>query len=138
MLLLLRHPRTWLVLGWTLVALVVLASLLPGQSLPSTGANDKFEHTTAYALLTLWFAGIYPRSRYAAIAIGLFALGILIEIGQGMMQVGRQADWRDVFANALGILIGLTISWFWLGGWAQRVEARVESWTQRTESRKRS
>jgi VanZ family protein len=108
-----------------MIIAVVVVSLVPGQSLPSTGVSDKTEHAVAYALLTLWFAGIYPRSRYVVIAIGLFALGIGIEFAQGAMQLGRQADFRDVAANSAGIAIGMTIAWLWLGGWAQR----VEEWT---------
>jgi len=135
--LLLRHPRTWLVLGWGLVLLVVVTGLMPGQSLPSTGVNDKLEHTFAYALLALWFAGIYPRTRYPVIALGLFGLGILVEVGQSVMHVGRQADLRDVLANTLGIATGLVLAWVWLGGWAQWVEARVDGWNQRVETRRR-
>lgn len=128
MLLPLRHPRIWLVLGWVLTVLAIVASLVPIQQLPKPpGVNDKMEHFAAYALLALWFAGIYPRSRYAVIAVGLFVLGIAIEWAQGAMHLGRQADLRDVVANSVGIAAGLTLALLWLGGWAQR----VESWTRR-------
>jgi VanZ family protein len=129
MLLALRHPRLWLVTGWILVILAVTASIVPVQHLPQPpGFNDKLEHFAAYALLSLWFAGIYPRSRYVAIAVGLFAMGIVIEGLQGTMHLGRQADLRDVIANTAGILIGLMLALLWLGGWAQR----VEGWTRKS------
>ncbi|MGH8177288.1 MAG: VanZ family protein [Steroidobacter sp.] len=126
MLLPLRHPRTWLVIGWAMIALAVLASLLPGQKLPVTGINDKFEHALAYTVLALWFAGIYPRSRYLIIGIGLVLLGIAIEWAQGAMSLGRQSDFRDVIANTGGIALGLTLAMTWLGGWAQR----IDGWTR--------
>ena len=129
MLLPLRHPRTWLILGWVFVVLAVIASIVPIQRLPQPpGLNDKVEHMAGYALLALWFVGIYPRSRYVVIAIGLFAMGLLIEWAQSAMQLGRHGDVRDVFANCVGIGVGLTLGFMWLGGWAQRVEA----WTKRS------
>lgn len=121
----LRYARVWLVLGWCLITAAVLASLLPTAHLPSTGANDKFEHSLAYAVLTLWFTGIYPRSRYVLIAVGLFAMGLAIEWAQGAMALGRHSDFGDLIANTIGIAIGMTLALLWLGGWAQRIEARV-------------
>jgi VanZ family protein len=123
MLLALRHPKLWLALGWTFVALAVVASLLPGQALPPTGVSDKLEHTVAYGLLTLWFTGIYPRSRYVIIAAGLFAMGVAIEFAQEAMHLGRTADVRDVIANTLGIVVGMTLALLGVGGWLQRLEA---------------
>lgn len=129
MLLALRHPRLWLVTGWILIVLSVIVSIVPAQHLPQPpGISDKAEHLVAYALLSLWFAGIYPRSRYIAIAVGLFVMGIAIEWVQGAMNLGRQADLRDVIANSVGICAGLVLALAWLGGWAQRVEV----WTRKS------
>jgi VanZ family protein len=129
MLLPLRHPRFWLALGWVFVALATLASIVPIQKLPTPpGLNDKVEHVAGYALLALWFAGIYPRSRYPWIAGSLFVMGLAIEWLQGAMHWGRSADLHDVIANVTGIAVGLSLAWVALGGWAQRVEA----WTRRS------
>jgi VanZ family protein len=129
MLLPLRHPRFWLVLGWGFVALATLASLVPIQKLPTPpGLNDKLEHVVGYALLALWFAGIYPRSRYPWIAGSLLVMGLAIEWLQGAMHWGRSADFRDLIANITGIAVGLSLAWVALGGWAQRIEA----WTRRS------
>lgn len=124
-----RHPRSWLVIGWTLIALAILVSLLPGEALPNTGMNDKFGHTIIYALLALWFAGIYPRSRYVVIATALFVMGAAIEWAQGAMHLGRQADVRDMVANTGGIAIGLTLALIGLGGWAEW----LDGWTRSRE-----
>lgn len=125
MLLPLRYPRAWLVLGWTLVAAAIVLSLVPGGSLPTVTGSDKVEHVAAYAMMALWFAGIYPRSRYLFIAVGLCALGITLEWVQGIMHFGRMRDFHDVLANTGGIIAGLLAAWLGLGGWAQRVEAWV-------------
>jgi VanZ family protein len=124
MLLSLRHPRLWLVSGWILIVGAIVASLIPSHDLPTLGGiSDKAEHMVGYAVLALWFAGIYPRSRYPAIGVGLLVMGIVIEGVQGAMNIGRQADLRDVYANSVGIVCGLMLALAWLGGWAQRVEA---------------
>jgi VanZ family protein len=119
----LRYPRLWLTLGWTAVVFAVVVSLAPMSQLPQPGVSDKTEHFIAYLLLTLWFAGIYPRSRYWIIGIGLCVMGVLIEFAQGAMRFGRQADIMDVFANSSGIVAGLVLSLWLLGGWAQRIES---------------
>jgi VanZ family protein len=124
MLLALRHPRLWLVSGWILIVLATIASIVPSEELPKLGGvSDKIEHVAGYAVLALWFAGIYPRSRYPLIGVGLLVMGIVIEGLQGAMKLGRQADLHDVYANAIGVVCGLMLALAWLGGWAQRVEA---------------
>lgn len=120
--LLLRHPRVWLGLGWAFILFAIILSLIPGQKLPPTGVSDKLEHAAAYMLLTLWFTGLYPRSSYWRIGLSMLLLGIVIEIAQGLMPFGRQADLRDVFANSIGILLGFVIALMGVGGWAQRIE----------------
>jgi hypothetical protein len=50
-------------------------------------------------------------------------MGISIEALQGAMHVGREADLRDVYANTIGTISGLTLALAWLGGWAMRVES---------------
>jgi len=128
MLLALRHPRLWLVSGWILVVLAVIVSIMPLSEMPKMGGvSDKLEHAVAYSALALWFAGIYPKSRYPLIGVALLVMGIVIEGLQGAMNLGRKADMRDVYANTLGIVCGLLLALIWLGGWAQR----VESWTKK-------
>lgn len=121
----LRYPRFWLAAGWSLIVLATIASLLPTQRLPQIGASDKLHHVAAYAAMALWFAGIYPKTRYVVIGLGLFVMGLIIEWAQSAMQLGRQAELYDVIANTSGIALGLFAAWLGLGGWAQRIEALV-------------
>ncbi|HEY8540307.1 MAG TPA: hypothetical protein VIL28_15680 [Steroidobacteraceae bacterium] len=126
--LLLRHPWVWLGVGWTLVACVVILSLMPGQKLPQVGVSDKVEHALAYAALTLWFTGVYPRSSYLRVAMGMFALGIGLEIAQGLLPFGREMEVLDIVANSIGVLLGIAAAFAGLGGWAQRIESWVRKW----------
>ena len=118
----LRYARVWLVMGWLLVVGVTIASLVPVHSLPPVDVSDKFEHTLAYAALTLWFAGIYPRSRYLRVVMGLFVLGVAIEFAQGAMNLGRQRDYHDVIANSSGIALGVVVAFMGLDRWARWLE----------------
>ena len=125
MLLPLRFPRLWLVFGWVLVAAATFVCLVPNGVPGTADINDKFMHSVGYFGLTLWFTGIYPRSRYWLIAISLVAMGIAIEILQGAMHAGRNADPYDVVANSFGIAAGLALALTILGGWMQRIESWI-------------
>jgi VanZ family protein len=121
----LRHNKVWLALGWALIVAAVIVCLIPAKELPSTGLSDKWEHFVCYAVLTSFFAGLYPRSSYWKIVLGFVGMGIAIEFAQGAMNLGRQADVYDAVANSIGVLIGLALSLAGLGRWAQW----IDSWT---------
>ena len=122
----LRFPKFWSVLGWLLVLGVIVGSLLPGSSLPDVSLNDKVEHAGAYCLLMVWFAGLYPRRLYPLIGAVLFALGIGLDLLQGLTAT-RSLELYDIVADLVGIVIGCGISVWLLGGWCQRLEQRLLS-----------
>ena len=115
------NVRLGLFLSWlTLILWLSLSSDPPEVKLDFL-AWDKARHALAYALLTV-LGGWTARGRLvpALIAWGGAALvavlvGGVIEIAQGMMAVGRLAEWGDLAANALGALLG-----GWSGWWASR------------------
>ena len=121
-----RHLRAWRTMSCVLIAAILFVCLLPAKDMPSTGVNDKIEHAAAYVLLTLWFTGLYPRSRYWVVALGLILLGVFIEFAQAAMHMGREGDVRDVIANSTGIGVGLLLALAGLGGWAQW----LDRWTR--------
>jgi VanZ family protein len=119
------HVLAWRLASVALVGVVTFLSLAPMPAeLPLPTHADKLEHLLAYVGLALWFAGLYPRERYAWIAAGLAGYGLTIELLQHSMAVGRYGDPWDFVADVLGIALGLTIAGRGLGGWA----ARMESW----------
>jgi VanZ family protein len=124
----LSHVRAWVAASVLLVAAVVVASLDPSVSLPSVENVDKFAHALAYAVLALWFGGLYPRARYLRVALALCALGLGLEILQHLMGRGRTGDPYDMAANLAGIVIGLLLGAWRTGGWA----ARLEAWLARS------
>ena len=122
----LRFPKLWSTLGWLLVAGVIVGSLIPGSAVPMVGIDDEVMHAGAYFVLMVWFAGLYRRDRYLAIAAVLAALGIGLDTLQ-VLTATRTFDWDDVAMNCAGVVAGLALSWSLLGGWCQRVERRLLS-----------
>jgi VanZ family protein len=100
---------TWLIA----IFIVVVGSLLPGDSVPITALNrlninDKIEHFGAYALLA-FLPTIHERWRFIiAAAIGAVVLGIVLEFGQ--LYLGwRDFEVGDMVADALGVGFGLLV-----------------------------
>ena len=117
-----RHYRAWYLLGAVLTLVVIVSGLVPPQDLPRLRISDKFEHLIAYVGLAIWFGGLLPPRRYVHLALALLVLGGGIEIAQGLMGLGREADWRDFFADALGVAFGLALSMAGLRHWASWFE----------------
>ncbi len=118
----LRWRRWWLAAGLMLVLAVTLLSLMPSP--PQVSGSDKFSHLSAYGVLALWFAGMYRPDRYGWILLGLFTLGGVIEILQGLGG-HRHPEIADAAANLLGIIIGLGLGRLALAGWCIRAERLI-------------
>jgi VanZ family protein len=96
------HQWLWAVY---LLALIT-ASLLPVHLPQTVDHGDKVMHILAYALLVLTWPGDWISSR--AVRFGLAGgLGLVLEIGQGVLPTGRFMDCWDALANALGAGLGL-------------------------------
>ena len=124
----LRFPKLWSLLGWLLVVSVIVGSLIPGPALQAVAVdvNDKVMHASAYFVLMVWFAGFYTRTVYPLIAAVLLALGVGLDLLQGLTET-RTFDWYDIVMNCAGVIVGLAASLSLLGGWCQRVEQRLLS-----------
>jgi VanZ family protein len=104
----LRYPRFWLALWLLAIAVVVAASLLPPLPLtPKIDGGDKLMHLLGYGLLMASAVQIFQRAGLLlSVALGLAALGLLMEFGQGGLTSTRQFEWADAAANAIGVLLG--------------------------------
>lgn len=124
----LRHPRLWFIAGLLLAGLVAWLSLLPPGRLPRLHLWDKIEHAIAYLVLSFWFGSVIFRRDLPGLFVALLLFGALIEVAQGMMGLGRQADWRDLLANGAGALAGVLAALTPLGRWAHWVERVLRGW----------
>lgn len=107
----LRWFRLWLVLGWGLVGLVIVLSLVPTQAEPQVfKAQDKLMHLGAYCVVMAWFGALYraERSRRRA-AVLLVLMGLLLELAQGATNY-RSLQGLDMLANGLGVAIGWAVA----------------------------
>lgn len=120
----LRYPKVWFAVGCLLVIGVVTGSLLPADIVNVVTYNDKLMHAGSYFMLMVWFAGLYRRALHPAIGGVLLALGVSIDLLQGLTAT-RSLDIYDIAANSLGILGGLGLSVLLLEGWCLRLERRL-------------
>jgi VanZ family protein len=118
----LRFAWLWWVVGYVLVVLTVNESLVTDPAALPIVTNDKVVHFTGYFLLASWFGGVARPRRYWLVALGLLILGGGIEIAQGIMHNGRDAEWLDMLANTLGVTAGLGLAALGLGMWMVWVE----------------
>jgi VanZ family protein len=90
------------------------------QAIAALHINDKVLHVTAYVLLA-FLPSLHERQRRLAfIALGLVALGVLLEFGQ-LLSPGRSFEIADMAADAAGVVAGASV-----GLWARpRVAGRL-------------
>ena len=90
--------------GWLWAAAIVWLSLTPSPPHVDVAQGDKLGHFAAYGALMFWFAALYP-ARRLVFAIGFIALGIALELAQGMSGY-RTFGVLDMAANTAGVLAG--------------------------------
>lgn len=89
----------------TVVALVMLLS--PASATPSGPEHaDKVVHALLFAALAV--ASRYARMTPQITVLWLAAFGAITEILQGVLPIGRQGSLWDLFADVVGVAIGLT------------------------------
>jgi VanZ family protein len=115
----------WWVIGLAMVSVVLWGTLIPPAMVPHLHLNDKVEHFLAHFGLALWFSGLVLRSNYPWLALVLVAFGGGIEIAQGVMGLGRDADWHDWYADCVGVAAGVALAYLGLGAWAVKLERSV-------------
>jgi VanZ family protein len=119
----LRYRSFWILGGVCLALVITYLSLAPGDQLPEVRLWDKFEHVLAYVALAMWFGGITVRRGHLWVALALIGYGVLIELLQGWMGLGRQAELYDLGADAAGIIAGLLLALTPVGRWAVWLES---------------
>jgi VanZ family protein len=128
----LRLAWLWWVLGWAMVLYVTVSCLEPAHYVPNLHLWDKAEHSLAFFGMTAWFGGVVRSRRYPVLALLMLLLGGGIEIAQGSMGLGRDADIMDWVADAVGIALALGLLYLGLGGWTRWIEGLVYSSRERS------
>jgi VanZ family protein len=117
-----RYRRIWLLLGWAMVAAVIVLSLIP-LDVDLVEKEDKLAHFAAYGGLSFWFGMLIEgRGRELRIAVAFAVLGVALEFLQGLTGY-RTFEIADMIANAIGASVG------W--GLAQTPLRNVLDWMER-------
>ena len=106
--------------------MIIVASVWPSGETPDIAPPDKLWHAVAYGSLTLWFCGIYDRRRSLLIGASAFLLGVLVELAQSFTAT-RQAEFLDLVANLVGIMLALLVARMGADRWCAMVESALVS-----------
>jgi len=91
---------------WLALAFAVTMALLPHPpALPIDSLGDKFEHSLAFATLTVLGTFAFPAMPRWRLAERLSFLGALIEVVQSVPALHRDCDIRDWIADTLAIVV---------------------------------
>lgn len=108
----LRFRGLWLLIGYGLIALIVYLSLTSEPIDLETGLpyQDKLFHMLAYFTLTAWFVQIFhTRRQLNRWAIAFVCLGLSMEYVQSF-EPTRYAEFGDMLANTIGVMLGYVLS----------------------------
>jgi len=102
-------------IGWILILIIVVLSLVPPTYRPMTPASHNFEHAAIYLFTGTAFGAAYS-ARLTMVTTGLVLFSGLIEIAQ-FMSPGRHARLLDFIVDAIAACIGatvvaMTVKWF--------------------------
>lgn len=98
-----RLPRPIRLAAYALATAILLyMCLAPSDGLPTVNLWDKEEHAISWFVLTATGLILSPR-RPRGIALYAFGFGVFVEVVQGLMGFGRDADIHDVAADSVGI-----------------------------------
>jgi len=121
----LRFKTYWLVCGIIIIFCCSGLMLLPSEwffeknNIASIPFLDKMVHVTLFFLLVIWFSGQLRSILTIFFFISLY--GLLIEGIQHLISY-RDSDWMDIFANEVGVLLGIIIATSITSGWSKEFE----------------
>lgn len=105
--------RNSVLIAFSLSVFVAVGSLIGTNSLPKQNfsISDKALHALAYFLLMWSWLIVFRKDRSFKSKLSIFmcllVFGIILEFLQGEMLLHRTADWKDVMANVIGLVLGL-------------------------------
>jgi len=99
-------PR--LVLYAVAAGVLLYLCLAPSKDLPSVNVWDKAEHALSWAVLAGAGLILFPRHP-GRIAVFALVFGGVVEVLQGKLPFGRDMDWADVVADAVGVAASLAL-----------------------------
>ena len=103
-----QYSRSYRILFWPALLGSYILAVIPQQMAPEIAdLSDKSLHFIAFAVLTVLLFLSYRLSLWKGIALLLF-YAFFIEFSQ-YFTPNRCAEWLDIAADAIGILLGLLL-----------------------------
>lgn len=123
------RPLVGLPLAWA--AVVLILTLTPAQEMPQLPpweliSFDTAAHAFVFVILAALTIFSVRRQRtwlqlhrwgYLAVFLGGVAFGLLIEVLQMTMNLGRHGEWSDALSDALGVAAGLVLGYITRRWW---------------------
>ncbi|UOG74513.1 VanZ family protein [Hymenobacter tibetensis] len=123
------RPFVGLPLAWA--ALVVLLTLTPAEDMPVVPPWELISFdTAAHAFVFVVLAALcvfsarrqqawrwLRRWAYVVVLLGSIGFGLLIELLQSVMQLGRHGEWSDALSDSIGVGVGLLFAYFTRRWW---------------------
>jgi VanZ family protein len=97
------------VVGWLLLAFIILLTLSPASYRPVTRIGHNLEHFLIHFALGVTFAIGYAREWWL-VALGLVGLTAAVEFAQ-LFVPGRHARLKDLVIDAGAVCLGVAIVW---------------------------
>lgn len=94
----------WLAISWTIILFIGCA--IPGNEMPDLShGRDKWIHLVGFAPFGLLWC--FSGRRQSWVLVAGLVFGLLIEIYQGVMPIGRSFDLLDALADTVGTALGI-------------------------------
>jgi hypothetical protein len=96
----------WAAIGWSVC--IFLGLSIPSSGLPDLTNRDKWLHGIIFS----GFAYLWRRAGLSEKQTLLWGIiyGVVSEIYQAIMPIGRSGDWQDTAADIAGVLLGLLLA----------------------------
>ena len=98
---------------WAAVAFAFVMAILPHPPQVPGEPNDKIQHITAFATLSLLASIAYPRAGLLRLLGSLSAFGALIEFVQAIPALHRDSDVLDWIADTVAVIVVLLLVHWW-------------------------
>jgi VanZ family protein len=99
-----QRSSIWIWFFFACALAVLVLALMPAPPSMITTGWDKSNHLLAFGVMVWLGCNAFPQ-RLTIVLPGLLAFGALIEIMQSFTP-NRSAEWFDLIADCLGILLG--------------------------------
>ncbi len=107
----LRYRWFWLLLGFSFILAVGIASLMSLNLATHFSYQDKLIHAVVYAGLTAWFMQIYHGwPAWGVVMLSMLVMGLGLELLQGLTP-SRTPEALDLLADGVGITLAGVVAW---------------------------